>query len=184
MGNTIQEMSIGTLTTNEGVGDATSGLSVTEYGDSRNHTTVINTKTKLGAIAGGAALALGKLLYTFPVGEIVVNSIKMSVAITQTESNIDADTPDVGLGTDLATGAYATLSACDSGETLTTENILTGQTAADCDGTATVLTLSSGTVIATAADHEVYFNVADTWAADGDAGALLTGEVVINWTKM
>jgi len=184
MSNTISGMSVGALTTNDGIGSATSGLNVTEYGNSRNHTTVINTKTKFGAIAGGAALALGKLLYTFPAGEIVIHSVKMSVAVTQTEDNITADQADLGLGTDLATGAYATLSATDSGETLTTENILTGQTTADCDGTATVLTLASGTVIAAAADHEVYLNVADTWAADGDVGALITGEVVLCWSNM
>jgi hypothetical protein len=103
-------------------------------------------------------------------------STKMDVAITQTEDNITADTPDIGIGTVIGSGVVNVL-----GGTATFENILTGQTAADCDGTATVKTVDTSLVIESSAAHTVHLNVADGWAADGDEGALLKGTVTINW---
>lgn len=151
-----------------------------ERGDHHAHRTVLRVQSSLPAIAGGANLGLGKLLYTFPAGEVIVRAASMSMAIKQTEGHINADTPDVGLGTVIASGAVALLSG-----TGTFENILTGQTAADCNGTATVKTVADQVlVIATAGAHTVYFNVADGWAASGDAGALIYGTVVLDWTYM
>ena len=104
----------------------------------------------------------------------------MSVAITQTEGNITADTPDVGIGTTIGSGVVAVL-----GGTAAFENIITGQTAADCDGTATVKTIGGQLlVVETGDNHTIYLNVADGWAADGDAAAILTGRVVLNWSYM
>lgn len=154
--------------------------SVVEYGDKRDHTTELDFRTTLGAIAGGASLGLGKLLYTLPAGAIIVEAAHMTASIKQTQGNITADTPDVGLGTTVASGAVAVLSG-----TAAFENILTGQTAADCDGTATVATIANQVlVIAAAASHGVYLNVADGWAASGDAAAILSGRVVLHWRFM
>lgn len=153
---------------------------VIEYGGKRSHQSEILIQGTLPAIAGGANLGVGRLLYTFPAGEIIVHAASMSVAIKQTQGNITADTPDVGLGTVIASGAVALLSG-----TATFENILTGQTAADCDGTATVKTvIDQELLIATAGAHTVYLNVADGWAASGDTGALILGRVVLNWSFM
>lgn len=158
------------------VGSVQSGVTAQEYGNKHHHTTVLTLNTTLPAIAGGANLAVGKLIYTFPAGAIRVSSTKMDVAITQTEGHITADTPDVGIGTTIGSGAVALLSG-----TAAFENILTGQTATDCDGTATVKTVDTSLVIETGGNHTVYLNVADGWAASGDAGALLSGTVTINW---
>lgn len=35
-----------------------------------------------------------------------------------------------------------------------------------------------------AADKTIYLNVADTWAASGDAAALLTGTVTLSWKTL
>jgi hypothetical protein len=162
------------------VGAAATGSTAVEYGDGYDHTTVLTVSTTLPAIAGGANLGVGKLLYTFPAGVIIVESAYMSLAITQTEGNITADTPDGGLGTVIASGAVATLDG-----TATFENILTGQTFNNCSGTAEVKTASPTAgvplVIEAAGAHTVYFNVADGWAASGDAAALLAGTVILNW---
>lgn len=154
-------------------------FSVDERGDKSNHVTVLQVDSTLPAIAGGANLAVGKLLYTFPAGAIIVRGAHMNVAITQTDGNIDADTPDIGLGTTIASGAVAVL-----GGTPAFENILTGQTATDCDGTPTVKTVDAALVIEAAGDHTVYLNVADGWAASGDAGALIQGTVTLEWTYL
>lgn len=160
-------------------GTVATGSTVTsEVSDGYNHTTTISVNTTLGSIAGGAALSLGKLLYTFPAGNIKVNTAYMSIAITQTQGNINANTPDVGLGTTVGSGVNALLSAVGAAA----ENILTGQTAANCTGTATVKTVGMNLVIESADDHTVYLNAAATWAASGDAAALLTGTVVLNWS--
>lgn len=152
---------------------------VEEFGDARKHVTVLTVQGALPAIAGGANLGVGRLLYTFPAGAIRVHGAHMNIAITQTEGNITADTPDGGLGTTIASGAVALLSG-----TAAFENILTGQTFNDCNGTAEVATVDSSLIIAAADNHTVYFNVADGWAASGDAGALFSGKVVLEWTLM
>lgn len=161
------------------VGTAATGVTAVEYGDEYMHTTVLTVDTVLPPIAGGADLAIGKLLYTLPAGAILIEGAHMSLAITQTDDNITADTPDGGLGTTIASGAVAVL-----GGTAAFENILTGQTFDDCDGTPEVKTVDTRLVIEASDDHTVYFNVADGWASDGDAGALLTGTVVLRWSKM
>lgn len=170
-------------TTTSGVGTANAGTTAVEYGDGRMHQTVLTVSTTLPAIAGGANLAVGKLLYTLPAGAHIIESAYMSVAITQSEGNINADTPDVGLGTVIGTGAVATLDG-----TATFEDIITGQTAANCTGTATVKTAiptaNVPLVIEAAGAKTIHLNVADGWAASGDAAAALAGTVVINWRTM
>lgn len=159
-------------------GTVNTGTSTLEYGDGFHHATKLTVNTTLPAIAGGAALSIGKLLYTFPAGAIVINSVYMSIAITQTQAHINANTPDVGLGTTIGSGANALLSAVGAAA----ENVLTGQTAANCTGTATVKSVHAPTVIASGDDHTLYLNAAATWSASGDSAALLTGTVVIDWS--
>lgn len=163
-------------TTSINVGTSGAGATVSEQGDSIHHKTVITLATTLPAIVGGTSLAVGNLIYTFPAGVINVRATHMNVAVKQTEGNITSDTPDGGIGTVLANGAVAVL-----GGTATFENLLTGQTFDDCDGTAEVKTVATSLVIESADAHTVHFNIADGWAASGDAAAILTGTVIIEW---
>jgi len=163
--------------TSDNVGAVASGSTVVEYGDGVFHQSVITVDTTLGDIAGGAELGLGKLVYTLPAGALDVKSTYMSMALTQTDGNITADTPDVGIGTTIASGAHDLLS-----EVAGSENMLTGQTAGDCNGTATVKHLATSKIVATGDDHTVYFNVADDWAASGDDACAIAGTIIIEWT--
>lgn len=164
----------------QNAGTAETGTTAVEYGDGRQHTTVLTVSSTLPSIAGGAALSVGKLLYTFPAGAIVVDKAYMSIGITQSQGNINADTPDVGLGTVIAAGANALLS-----DTAGAENILTGQTANNCTGTAEVKTVGDQILVIEAGGaHTLYFNAADEWAASGDAAAAIAGTVVIHWQFM
>lgn len=174
-GAAISSTGVATATANNGT--VATGSTVVERGDSTNHVSILTVNTTLPAIAGGADLAVGKLLYTFPAGVISVKATSMNLAITQSEGNITADTPDGGIGTTIGSGAVAVLSG-----TAAFENMLTGQTFNDCNGTAELKTLQTGLVIEAAGDHTVYFNVADGWAASGDAAATLTGTVMIEWS--
>jgi hypothetical protein len=163
------------------VGTAGTGFTAAEYGNDFNRQTFLTVDTVLPAIAGGANLAVGKLAYTFPAGAIQIDSAWFSLGITQTQGNINADTPEVGLGTVIASGAVAVL-----GGTATFENIIIGDgAAANCTGTPTVKqqipTANVPLIIAAAGAHTVYVNVADGWATSGDAGALLAGSILLNW---
>lgn len=164
------------LKTTLNVGTVATGSSVVEYGDGYNHTSVITVNTTLPAITGGVAQGLGKLIYTFPAGAVIASLSYISIGITQTQGNINADTPDVGLGTTIASGAISLLDG-----TATFENIMSGQLATNCTGTETKNNTINHTDINAADDHTVYLNVADTWAAGGDTGALLTGTIILNW---
>lgn len=148
---------------------------VTEYGDKHNRVTVIDFQTTFPAIAGGANLAVGKLLYTLPAGACVIEASRLNVAIAGAAA-IQADTPDIGLGTTIASGVVAVL-----GGTAAFENILTGQTMTDCDETVTDAAVGTQLVIASGGDHTVYLNVADGWAAGGDAAADVYGRVILHW---
>lgn len=163
------------VVTNNGAVEA--GVTVVERGDEYNHVSMLTVASTLPAIPGGPAKGIGKLLYTLPAGAIVIDRAYINLAITQSEGFITADTPEVGLGTVIASGAVAVLSG-----TATFEDILTGQVAADCDGTATVKTVADQVLVIEAGDaHTVHLNVADTWAASGDAAAAIAGTVVLHW---
>lgn len=160
------------------------GVSAVEQGSEIDHQTILTLEdVVMPAIAGGANLAIGKKIYTFPAGALIIESAYMSVSFTQTEGHVTADTPDVGLGTVIGSGAVAVL-----GGTATFENIITGQTAADVNGTPTVKTsiptANVPLVIEAAGSHDLFLNVADGWAASGDAGILANGTVIINWKSM
>lgn len=163
------------------IGVAGTGTTAVEYGDGYQHTTVLTVDSVLPAITGGVDQATGKLLYTLPAGACIINNAYMSMAITQSESHINADTPDIGLGTTIGSGANATLDAVGTDA----ENILTGQTATNCTGTPNIKTVADQVLVVEAGDnHTVYFNAADGWAADGDTAAVLEGTVVLHWQFM
>lgn len=161
-----------------GKGTPATGVTAVEYGDGVHHKTVLTIDTVLPAIAGGANLGVGKLIYTFPAGNVQVQAASMDVAIKQSTNKITADTPEIGLGTVIASGAVDVLSG-----TATFEDILTASVAADCNGTATkaMPALAAPVSILAADAHTVHLNTADGWAAQGDPAAKLTGTVTLYW---
>jgi len=163
------------------VGTVASGCTVVENGDGCFHQSIITVDTTLPDIPGGVSLATGTLVYTFPGGALDVKATYMSMALTASETNITTDTPDIGIGTTIGVDAVATLNLGDSssGEC---ENILEGQTADDCNGTAEVKHLATSLVIATGGDHTVYFNAAYGWTASGDDACGIAGTIILEWT--
>jgi hypothetical protein len=163
------------------IGAPNTGVTAAEYGDSYNHVSVLTVSQGNALTTGDSAnLADGYLLYTFPTGTVVVDYAYMSMAITHDDAASQSDTPDVGLGTVEGSGAVATLDG-----TATFEDIITGQTAANCNGTATVKTaLPTAAVpfiIAAADAHTIYFNAADGWANNTVQTADIAGTVVLAW---
>jgi hypothetical protein len=164
-------------------GTAGTNVTASTYGDGRNFTTVLTLASVSYTIAAGAAEGVSSLVYTFPAGAHLHEVSRMSVAATG-GGTVDADTPDVGIGSAAATGAISVLSG-----TPTFEDYITGQTATDCSGTATVAmtaaTAGYGTGISLNAAGDaktVYLNFADTWA--GADTFTVSGTITLKWTVM
>jgi len=162
-------------------GTPNTGVTATESKSGQQHVTKLTLSALVvSAIAAAGAEAVGKLLYTFPAGAVLLRAAHLDLELTNTDGDIDADTPDIGLGTTIASGANATLEAVGTGA----ENVLTGQTTDDCDGTATVKGVTDQALTIQANDdHTVYLNVADTWA-DDDTGLKATGTVTLEWVDL
>lgn len=168
------------MLTTTNVGTANTGVTAIEEGNGSKHVTKLTiSQADAFDIADNAALADGYLIYTFPAGNCIITNAYMSVGVTTAEAVSQTDTPDVGLGTVIATGAVATLDG-----TPTFEDIITGQTAADANGTATVAAAAPEFLIKTGDAHTLHVNIADTWADDtgADLTTDLAGTVVIEWT--
>ena len=164
-------------------GTAEAGVTATHYSaDGKNFVTkLVFTDLATPGVAGAANEAIGVQLYTFPAGVHAHKVTNMNVSL-QGGGVVDADTPDVGIGSVVATGVVAVL-----GGTATFEDYVTGQTAADCSGTATVkmtpATAGYGTGISNNEVGDVkklFLNIADGWAGADTLDA--TGTVTFEWT--
>jgi len=170
------------------VGTAGTNVTVEEFGDGRNHTTVLTlTSTAMGTIAGAGAAAFGALVYTFPAGVHVHEVSYQSVGVT-TAGGTKSDTPELGIGSLIGSGANATLNAVGA----TAHDYITATAAAAADGTPLVLgpvgavagILTGISLNAVGDTKAVNFNAADTWAA-GAAGALTAdGTITLKWTSL
>jgi len=175
----------GSVDTTIANGTANTGVTATEYVFDGYHVTQLAfSALAIAAIVGAADEAVGKLLYTLPAGTLVIRSAHMNLGLTATGVLVAADTPDVGLGMVIATGANALLSAV-----ATYENVLTGQTAGNVPQTPAVGTLiikgvTNQILIVNPLDsHAIHLNLADGWAG-ADAGLKATGTVLIEWVTM
>lgn len=163
------------------VGTQAPGFEATHYtSDGYHYVTKLTVNKAFPAIAGGASLGVGLLAFTFPTGVHLVKFAGINVSLTQTEGNVNADTPELSLGTVIVVGAVATMT------TGTWEDILTAQVMNNCTGTKEVTTIvvpDAGIVSLVGGVKAMYLNIADGWAASGDAALLAEGEIWIEWVK-
>lgn len=159
-------------------GTAGTGVTSTEHGASHHHQTHLEfTNLVLPDAGDNVSKAVGVLLYTLPAGAQLVIGAQINVAVTIDDA-IQTDTPDIGLGTTIATGAVALLST-----TAAFENLLTGQTLGDVAGTELTKTAISALVVESGDDKTVYLNLADGWADTTTQGLTVTGTVRIDWSN-
>ena len=178
---------VGTIKTTDNNGTLNAALtnaSVDENGDGKHHvTTIILAADTMDPPTAAANEAHGTLLYTFPAGAHLHEVTYMSVAL-QGGGVVDADTPEVGIGSVIGAGAVAVLNG-----TPAFMDYITEQTAANCSGTATVAmtgaTAGIGTGIslnATGDTKAVHLNYACNWAGADTLTA--TGTIVLKWTDI
>lgn len=167
----------GELRTSKNVGTVGAAtVTATEDGFGKIHVTTLTLDTfVLPAVAGAGANGDGALLYTLPAGAQIVEHARLNVSIYADNGQVQSDTPDVGLGSVVATGAVSVLSG-----TATFENILTGQTYADLNGTAKkAIGVGSDFTTDTTGAKTIYLNRADTFANGSNLHA--NGTVIIPW---
>lgn len=162
-------------TTSEDVGVANTGTTAAEYGDKHYHITILTVDTTIATIATGAQ-DYGVLVYTLPDTAKIIKSAYMSMALDSVAADIASDTPEVGVGTVIASGTQGTLA---SG---TDDDIIAGQAANDCNGTAEVKTIGNQIlVIEKGATRTVHFNFAATWTSAGDTNCVIEGTIILEW---
>ena len=159
------------------------GLTCVENGIGKIHITVLTlTDVAIGSpVDITTALAFGKLIYTLPAGAQLVKNIYIDIALTGTATIVD-DTPDVGIGSVIASGAVSVL-----GGTSEFEDYLEGQTSGAISGANSINVnmrmadgvLSDIPLSLTAGSKAIHLNVADTWAGAGDV--TVTGTIEIEW---
>ncbi len=137
------------------------------------------------SIVGGPAL-----FYTFPSGTILVPEITLVGGFTGAVS-VTAQTPEVGIGSVVGSGASATLSTTmeDYMDGGATGGIGGDSTAPDIAGTTMYKSsaITNPVVVKTASGkaRTLYLNVAATWADVTAAGAMtFTGVITIRWRKI
>jgi hypothetical protein len=184
VGKALTTSNVGTVTT-------AATTTATEHGDSIDHLTVLTmTNFAVGTSGDNAALAIGAKFYTWPTGvNILVESTTISGGITAAIS-VTTDTPEVGIGTVIASGANATLT------TGTWENLVDGGASGSSVDAAAVAPDVAGTVFhkknlttvqpiikATGgAARDLFLNAAVTWADVTAAGAVtFSGTITLKW---
>lgn len=155
-----------------GLPTAPTGVTVTHYPIFPEVVSKLAINT---TIEGGdnASLAVGKAIFLPGVGAVVLEA-EMNVTLAH-QDTIKTDTPDVGLGTVIASGAVALL-----GGTGTFENIITGQTSGAIDGTNPIIACNRNLVQSVTANG-VFLNIADGWANVTDLTIAITGTVWLRW---
>lgn len=174
--------SLGTVTTS-------ATTTVVEYGNAVDHLTVLTlTAFAVGTVPDNASLGIGASLYTFPAGTIAVENTSMKGGFTGAVS-VTTPTPEIGLGTVIASGAVSVLSG-----TATFEDLMDGNTsgiggdtvAPDIAGTTFYKTSSYTAPICIKTSggksHTVFLNCAAVWADVAAPGAgTFTGVVTLKW---
>ena len=174
----------GDLVTASNVGTVGAGTVVAaEYGDGFNHTTVLTlTAFVVGTPNAGNNSAIGGLIYTLPAGVNVHQTSYYNIGLTV--GGVQTDTPEIGIGSVVGSGAIATL---DNG---TMEDyVISNAWSSTLDGSAEVFGpvgaqagVLTGISLNKAADvKEIYLNSADGWNAGLTGDMTADGTIILIW---
>ena len=163
------------LRTSANVGTTPATVTAVEHGDGFNHVTVLTvTAAVFVPNVPADAEELGALIYTFPVGVHVVNSVHLDLTAAVLPAH--SGNGDVGCGSTLAAGDGPTL------QLATDEDFIDGQVVATMGSISLeVSQAGDGTVFASGDSKLFHINAGATWTAT-EASPTITGTVTIAWT--
>ena len=167
------------ILTSSNIGTASTDVTAVEYGaGGGRHKTVLTIAAFTQAIAG-AALGFGKSLYTFPEG--VIKAVYATADITIFGAT-ETGTPDVGVGSVVASGAIDVLNG-----TATFEDIMDGFTATAITTTPgsvsnNYVEAEAGLLDGSTTAIEAFLNLAETWTATEDL--TISGTVTLFWDSL
>lgn len=158
----------------------------TELGDGVDHVTKLTmTAFSAGTVGDNASLGIGAKFYTLPAGSHMIENASIVGTFNAAVSDT-ASTPEIGIGTVIASGAVSVL-----GGTATFENVIEGATIADVASEAIERidepnAASPAPLLITAAgSHDLFLNAAAAWANVTTAAPLLfTGVITVRWRKI
>lgn len=166
---------VGALKPIKYIGTPGTGWTATEYGDNWSRTTLLRATTACSTIAIAAAAneAHGQIIYTFPSKDIVIGPpAKYSIGLTA--ASHPTDTPVVGLGTVIATGAVAVLSG-----TATFQDVVTGTAISGENGAVNTFGIDKTGVFKSAGSTpKLHLNIAGAFAG-ADTLTILPGSTII-----
>lgn len=174
------DKNLGDDTHGTNLGTAGTNVVATEYGDGRHHITKLVLSSVAYTIGDNASLGIGAIIYTFPAGAYIVHGSSIDVGLSLTTGTPTTDTPEIGLGSVIASGAVSVL-----GGTATFEDIMAGATTpvmANISGTAELFTHVPNLKIEAAGFRVVNLNFADAWANVDNTAATASGTVWLEWT--
>lgn len=113
------------------IGTPGTGWTATEYGDSTQRLTVLRATSSVAkfTIAANASEGHGQAIYTFPTKDLFIGPpAKYTIGITAASN--PSDTPVLGLGTVVASGAISVLSGTATFQDISTGTALSGENGA------------------------------------------------------
>jgi hypothetical protein len=154
-----------------------------EKTDGINGVTVLTLSSfAVGSIPDNASLGFGAVFCTISssVSTQVVKRVTLDVGLTGAVS-VTAQTPVVGVGSTVASGAVSVLSGSTA-----FENYFAGEAVADIAGTRLLKSKVPGTVeVSSGGGHAMYLNTAAAWADVASTGAMTAnGTITIEWTQI
>jgi hypothetical protein len=174
----------GSVLTTDNVGTAATGVTATEWGDGHyNHVKLAFSALTIGTVDTGTGNngALSKVLYTLPTtngAHYVVDLATINLALSSTNGNLHANTPNLGLGTSAASGSISLIS-----QTTNANDLFAGSTMTDVNGS-TVFTTKVPTtkIIDLNAERNIRLNLAEKFGAADNGGVIkATGSVVFSY---
>lgn len=162
------------------LGTVATGVTAINMGSAFNKTTKLTLGSSTSftlSVSNSGNGAMGRLLYTFPTSGssgIVLHSILANVVCSGT-GIVNNNTPEIGVGTSIASGSISSLSSNS-----TFENILYGNPSLTSVNGATSYKINCRNISNTSMG--IYLNMAGNWS--GADTITCTGSLTINWTYL
>jgi hypothetical protein len=181
LANAVRYINTYTVRNKANVGAVGTSVTAVENGDGKSHVTTLTITNKAYTIGDNQNLGIGSIIYTLPAGTQMVEACYISVGLTATDAANAANTPEVGVGTTIGTGAITAV-------TTTMEDIFEGDAMANCTGTAYVLaklpTANVPLLFQTGGTKDIFLNFAAAWSDNTVQTATVSGTVVLKWTSL